>query len=285
MSYKIIGDSCCDLCGYLTDDPHFASVPLVLEIGDYSVADDEDFDQKDFLRRIGASKEAIRSACPSPESYRAAIEDSDADEVYIVTLSNKLSGSWQSASIGADLYNESCEKGKEKKIHVFNSDSAAAGQTNLCLYIQELKEAGASFEELVTKVHEKVENQRTYFVLETLEILRRNGRLSGVKAFLASALNIKPVMAGDNGSIIKLGQERGVKKALRTMCKYAAEHIIETGESEKRRACITYCNCLERAEFVRTELLKLLDLTEVRLIPARGISSEYAADGGIVLAL
>jgi len=90
MSYKIIGDSCSDFTDAMKKSPLFQSIPLTLEIGDYHVQDDENFQQKDFLRRVASSPIGPKTACPSPEAYRDAIEKAEADEIYIVTLSEHL---------------------------------------------------------------------------------------------------------------------------------------------------------------------------------------------------
>ena len=95
-----------------------------------------------------------------------------------------------------------------RKIYVFSSDTASAGQLNFCLTIKELKEAGKSFDEVVTLVNEKIQTMKTYFVIESLDTLRKNGRLSAVKSFLASALNIKPIMSANGGVIIQPAVQR-----------------------------------------------------------------------------
>ena len=177
MNYKVIGDSCCDYTPALKADPHFTLVPLTLEIGEYSVVDDDHFDQLDFLKRVHASPIGPKTACPSPEAYMKAMEESDADEVYVITLSEHLSGSYQAAVIGKQIYEEE-HPDDGRKIYVFSSDTASAGQLNFCLTIKELKEAGKSFDEVVTLVNEKIQTMKTYFVIESLDTLRKNGRLS-----------------------------------------------------------------------------------------------------------
>ena len=139
--------------------------------------------------------------------------EGEAGHVYVVTLSGKLSGSYNSAVLAAQLYNEEHEE--DKQIHVFNSKSASIGETLIGLKIQELEESGASFEEIVTEVESYISSMNTFFVIETLETLRKAGRLSGLKAFVANTLNIKPVMGSTKeGTIQQLGQARGMKKAL-----------------------------------------------------------------------
>lgn len=149
----------------------------------------------------------------------------DAEHVYAVTLSAELSGSYNSAMLGKELY---AEEYGEKQIYVFNSRSASVGETLIALKIAECEEAGMSFEEVIETVEAYIEEQKTYFVLESLETLRKNGRLSGVKALVATALNIKPYMgATPQGTIVQLGQARGIKKALGKMIDVVVEEIKE----------------------------------------------------------
>ena len=115
----------------------------------------------------------------------------DAEHVYAVTLSAELSGSYNSAVLGKNLYHE--EYG-EKDIYIFNSRSASVGETLIAMKIAECEEAGMSFREVIDTVEAYIASQNTYFVLETLDILKKNGRLKGLKAVVATALNIKPVM-------------------------------------------------------------------------------------------
>ena len=209
MSYKIVGDSCCDYTTVENKKDTFIQIPLTLDVDGFQIRDDDTFEQIEFLKRVAVSKECPRSACPAPEEYMKAYEQ--ADDIYVVTLSSELSGSYNSAVLAKNLYEE--EHGT-KNIHVFNSKSASSGQLLICRFIEVLAEAGNSFEEVVERVEKYIEGLHTYFVLETLDFLRKNGRLSRVQAILAGALNIKPVMGSENGTIIKLTQVRGMKKAI-----------------------------------------------------------------------
>ena len=138
-----------------------------------------------------------------------------AERCYAVTLSAQLSGSYNSAVLGANLAQEENE---DLKIHVFNSRSASIGETLIVKKIVECEEAGMSFERVVETVELYISTQHTYFVLENLETLRKNGRLSKTKALVASALKIKPVMgATSEGDIVQLDQARGINKALMKM--------------------------------------------------------------------
>ena len=183
MKYKIIVDSCGELTPEMKQDERFASAALTLEVGADTIVDDDSFDQADFLRKVAAYPECPKSACPSPEVYQRGFE-ADAEHLYAVTLSAELSGSYNSAELGKSL---TLEEHPDKKIHVFNSKSASIGETLIALKIQECEEAGMEFEQVVETVDAYIESQHTYFVLENLETLRKNGRLSRVKALVASS--------------------------------------------------------------------------------------------------
>ena len=146
MNYKIIGDSCTDLTEELKRNPHFQTVPLTLQVGDVQVVDDETFDQKKFLELVKACPECPKSACPSPEAFKKAYE-CDADMIFVVTLSEHLSGTYGSAVLAKEMYEE--EYGKDKKIFVVSSHSASAGQLNIALFLRDLCEKGEAFEEIV----------------------------------------------------------------------------------------------------------------------------------------
>ena len=279
MSYMIIIDSCGELLDEWKKDEHFESVALTLNVGGESIIDDETFDQADFLKKVAASPECPKSACPSPERYMKAF-DCDADHIYAVTLSAELSGSYNSAVLGRNLLEE--EK-PGRKIHIFNSKSASIGQTLIGMKIQECEEAGYSFEKVIETVDEYIAGQHTFFVLDNLETLRKNGRLSKVKALVASALKIKPVMGStDEGNICQLDQARGINKALVKMAGQIAE---KTQNSEKKVLAISHCNCHERAILLKNALQEKMPLKNIVVLDTAGVSSMYANDGGVIVAV
>ena len=279
MSYRIVVDSCGEFTEKMRHDAHFVHAALHLYLDGEEFVDDDGFDQLDFLAKVKASPNCPKSSCPSPEVYRDAY-DCGADHVYAVTLSAELSGSYNSAVLGLNLL---LEEKPEIKGHVFNSCSASIGQTRIAQKIQECEEAGMSFEEVVETVEKFALEMKTYFVLETLDHLRKNGRLSAVKAFLATALNIKPIMsATDQGVIIQLSQARGIQKALRQMVETMAENVKN---AEEKVVGIAHCNHPERAEFVKKEVQKLLRVKDVVIVNTSGVSTLYAAQGGIIMVI
>ncbi|MDO4634073.1 MAG: DegV family protein [Eubacteriales bacterium] len=276
MSYKIVIDSCGELTEEMKKSGHFETASLTISVDGYDIVDDETFDQADFLKRVAASPDGPKSACPSPGTYQSMFE-CDADHIYAVTLSAELSGSYNSAVLGRDLC---LENDPEKKIYVFNSRSASIGETLIGLKIQECEEAGMEFEEVIRTVEEYISEQVTWFVLESLETLRKNGRLSFMKAVIANALKIKPVMSSTpTGAIEQLAQARGINRALVKMVDY----IVEKSADEKgKTVAISHCNCPERAQMVKDALAERLPDHNFLVVDTAGISSMYANDGGVI---
>ena len=228
MSFRVVIDSCGELTDEMKKSGNFVSAPLTLQVDEYIVQDDEEhFNQAEFLKKVAECPNCPKSSCPSPEIYRDAY-DCDADHVYAVTLSEKLSGSYNSAVLGKNL------------------------------------------------------SQDTWFVLENLDTLRKNGRLGTVKALVATALKIKPVMGStDEGTIIQLDQARGMKKALVKMVDSIEEK--KSSDPQERMVGIAHCNCPQRAEMVKEEILKRLPFKDVILVNTAGVSTMYANDGGIIV--
>lgn len=279
MSYKIVVDSCCELPEELKKDPRFEIVPLGLEVGEYRIWDDENFNQLEFLQKVAECPECPKSSCPSPERYMNAYT-TDAEHVYVVTLSANLSGSHNSALLGKNLY---IEHYGEKQIHVVDSCSASCGETQIALKAMELEEQGLPFEVIVDKLEQFRDSMHTFFVLDNLETLRKNGRLTGVKALVASTLNIKPVMAGTReGTIEQIGQGIGIKKALQKMADAVAKSVTN---AQDRVLMITHCNNAARAESMKKLVLDRISVKDVLIMDTAGISSMYANDGGVIVTI
>lgn len=279
MTYKIIGDSCLDLPEELKQNPYFQMIPLTLQVGTVHVTDDETFDQQSFLELVKGSEECPKTACPSPELFKKAYE-CEADNIFVITISKNLSGSYNSAVVGKELYEE--EHGPGKNIAVIDSLSASSGELNVALAIRDLCEQGLDFPEIVKRAEAYRDSMRTFFVLETLDFLRKNGRLTGLKAFFATTLNIKPVMGAEEGLIVKRDQARGIHKALARMTELAVSGLEDTSS---KRLVIAHCNNRKRAEQVRELMCKKASFREIVITDTAGVATLYAGDGGIIMTL
>ena len=276
MSYQIIADSSCELPEELLTDPHFSLVPFGLEVGNEFIMDDEFLSVSALLKKIADCETCPRSSCPSPRSFMEKMEG-DFERVYIITISSKLSGAYNSAVLAKNMYEEEHD---DKKIFVIDSLSASCGESQLAVLAHELEKQGLPFETVTEKLTACRDRMETIFVLDNLETLRKNGRLSKVKALVASTLNIKPVLAGDHGEIVQIGQGLGIRKALN---KLVAELVKRGNDFSSRRIFITHCNNRERAEEVKKMILDKISIASVLIMQTKGLSSLYANDGGIIV--
>ena len=276
MSFRIVVDSCCDLTAQMKQEDCFVKVPLTIRSNGSTFVDDESFDQADLLWSMHQSEDAPSTSCPSPQAYLDAYQG--ADDVYVVTLSALLSGSHNSAEQARMLMEEDRP---EVNVHVFNSCSAASGEVLVALAIQRLASAGMPFKRVVTEVEQFISQMQTLFVLESLENLRKNGRLTKLQAVITGALKIKLFMgATPEGEICKLGQALTIKQALSKMVDKVAADASHVG----RTLAICHCNCLERAFQVKSMIEAKCKFAHILITEAGGITSVYANDGGIVIA-
>ena len=276
MSYRILCDSCTDFTPEMEADSRFVRIPLVIHVGDQTFSDDGTLEQAALLHAMKNSRTAPKTACPSPAQYISHFDS--AEDLYLITLSQRLSASCDAALQAVKLYRE---EGGRHNVHVFNSRSASAGQVQIALKIRELAGAGLPFEEVVARGEAYIQEMDTMFVLENLDNLRKNGRLSLVQSLVTGSLRIKLLMgATPEGEIVKLGQGLSEAQALRKMVAKAAERAAQAG----RRLVISHCNCYERALFVKTLVENTGRFGEILVTATGGISTVYAYDGGIVIA-
>ena len=274
MKYKIVGDSCCDFTTEDLKKEYISRVPLILTVGNTDVVDDDTFVQEKYLDLVERCPECPRSSCPSPENYMQNFDG--AENIFVVTLSSKLSGSYNSAMLAKQIYQEDHP---DVKIHVFDSKSAAAAQHLICERLESYIEQNLDFKTIVEKTEAYVGEIRTLFVLDSLDTMRKNGRITKVKALAANMLNIKPVLHGVDGEIQQLDQARGMNKALNKLL----SHIEKEGYDNTRPVRITQCGSMERCRNVRKILMEQFGFMDVKILEAKGISSTYESRGGVIV--
>lgn len=281
MSIQIIIDSCCDVTPALRRALRFEVASLTVRVGEQSFRDDETLSVPALLQAMKACKDSATSACPSPEEYASLMRR--ADQSVVVTLSSKLSGSYNAAMVARDMV---LEEFPEKRIHVFDSESASAGELRVALLLRQYIDGGMEFDEIVEKTTQFIAGMKTFFVLEDLSNLVKNGRISKVAGLMGTMLSIRPIM-GENGhgEIIQLDKVRGTQTAIRRLVEIVAAHTSQFPQNTLTLV-LSYCNCPQRAAELKEKLLAAsAALREVILVPTCGISTLYANDGGVVLAV
>jgi DegV family protein with EDD domain len=280
MKIKVVADSCCDLLKNQIDEEtlSYASVPLTIRIDDVSYVDDEHLDVSDMLKRMNASNQLSTTGCPSPGAFaREFIQESI---TFCVTLSSELSGSFNSAITARKIVND---ENPEKKVFVFDSLSASAGEILLVLKIKELVTKGFSSVESVVKTIESCrDNMVTFFAINKFDNFVKSGRMSKLDTIFASVLSIRPICGDDGAGKIKVYEKvRGEKSALRRIVEMIGERKDPTGQT----MVITHCNNDDGAFFIKEYAKQLYDLKDILIFPMRGLSTFYANDRGIMLSV
>ncbi|MBQ9531524.1 MAG: DegV family EDD domain-containing protein [Eubacterium sp.] len=282
MSYRIIADSCCDKTARMADWENITFVPLTLEIGNYSILDDENFDQDDYIRRTLEYSDVAKTACPSPDAWAEAI-DCEEEEIYLLTITDKLSGTYNSALQGVMLYKEEHPE-SNKKIHVFNSLATSGIESLTAEKIKELADSGESFESIVSTVEDYIINHcALYFCLESLDVLRKNGRLFALAATILKKLRLKMIFERtQQGNISLVGQDIVMNRSLTKMAGIIAENVQGIDLSDKR-LIISHVCCREKAEFLKEKIAAKVQFGDVEIVKCSGLNSTYASNGGIIV--
>ena len=278
MPIQLIADSCCDVTPDMKRLLGLSIASLNITVGEEHYRDDESLNTLALIAKMKACKTPPTTACPTPEEYAALMRQER--ESFVITLSSKLSGSYNAACVGRQL---ALEENPDLRIHVFDSESAAAGETRIALFLRDLIDAGMDFDSIVEKTTAFIATMKTHFVLEDLSHLVKNGRISKAAGLLGTMLNIRPIM-GENGhgEIIPLEKVRGTANAMRRLVEIVAS---ETAQAAGLTLVLSYCNCLERAQELKKMFLSQCSaIKEVIMVPTNGISTVYADDGGIVVA-
>ena len=281
MSYKIVVDSCCDLTDEMKKWDNLTVVPLTLQINDYCILDDENFQQEDFISRMKANGGIAQSACPAPDAFKEAYEG-DYDDVYVLTITDKLSGTYNSALQGKMLYEE--EFGRGKNIYVFNSLATAGIETLTARKIKALADNGEKFDDVVSKVDDFILNRTgLYFCLESLDALKKNGRLFALAAKVLEKIRVKLICKRtQEGNISLAAQDLTINRATVKMANIICEELDGKDLSDDT-LIISYVCCEERAKLVAQKISDKINFGKVEVLKASGLNSLYASDGGIIV--
>jgi len=278
MKYKIVGDSSCDVTEAMKKAHNIVLAPLSFTLDGEEFVDDEKLDLDDYLEKVDASSNVPKSACPSVHDYMERFEGEE-EWVFGVTISSALSGSYNSAIVAKDQF---LVENSHKKVHIFDTFGAASKEVLVALKISELAQAGKSFEEIVEEVNAYISEVRILFVLDKIDTLEKNGRMSLIKAKIVRILNLKLILTTTNeGEVDMIDKARGSKKALTKMVRKMGNYGVI---SKEKTFAIAHCKALEKAEFVKKLVEELYDFKEIIIVETGGLSSTYANIGGIITA-
>ena len=221
MTVRLVTDSACDLPQAIIDQYGITVVPLTIRFGDTDYVDREDFGPKEFWAKCAASPVLPETAAPAPGQFEAAFRALQADGatgVLVVSLSSALSATMQSAEIAAKVVSA------DFPVRVVDSRSVSMGQGIIVRACAVAAEAGAGLDELAQSAAELSHRVHVYGALDTLENLKKGGRIGGAKAMIASALAIKPIIDVRDGKVEEGGRQRTRSKALAFLLQKVKEH-------------------------------------------------------------
>lgn len=276
MSFKIIADSSCEVPESHKAKCPVVTVPFKLYIDNEEIVDDAKLDVIGFINKMVKSTTLPRTACPSPVDFQEQFDEED--PCFVVTISSKLSGTYNSAMLAKSMHEEENPK---HLVHVFDSKSASVGELLVSLKINELAQLNFKPADIIQQVTEYIDNMKTFFIAESLDNLMKNGRISRLKGTLASVLNIKPIMGADNGEIVLMDKARGSAKAFARMIEMISENAKQ---AESKILAISHVNNPERANWLKAEIEKACKFKEVIVVQTGGLSSLYCDNQGIIVA-
>jgi DegV family protein with EDD domain len=212
MPVRIVTDSACDLPEAVCAELGIEVVPLTIRFGEREFVDRKELSTEAFWRELETASVLPETAAPSvgafEETFRR-LSDEGADGIVCINLSSRLSATMQSAQVAAKALD-----GKTP-IEIVDSQSASMGIGNLALHAARRARAGATVAEIVREVEDRRDRQHVLATLDTLEYLRKGGRIGGAQAALGSVLSIKPVITVVDGAVEPAGKVRTRSKSLR----------------------------------------------------------------------
>lgn len=275
--YKIVADSSCDLNEDLMNELNISLVPFKIDIDDNSFIDDEKLDVKEMIKVMVNSPNPIKTSCPSPGDFLEEYKKNK--DIFAVTISSKLSATYNSAILARDMVKED---DPDKFVHVFDSKSASVAESLIAMKVDQLKKENMANDEIVEIVEKYIGDMKTYFISESLDNLIKNGRISRTKGLIANVLKLKPIMGPNpEGEIVLIENARGTKRAFARLI----EIIGEGNENfSERTMMISHANALFKAEALKDKLEELYDFKEIIIVETKGLSTGYVNNGGIILA-
>lgn len=277
MNHQIIVDSCVDF-----NDKLLGKMDEILRIPFKIIIDGEELIDKDLetsslLTKMKASVEKISTACPSPYDFYEAFKK--CSDNFVVTISSKVSGSYQSAMMAKKMLEE---EGLTNRVHVIDSKTASAGQSLIVLKLKSLLGKNFDSEQIVQKTNEYIANLKTLFLPVSIDNLEKNGRISSFKAMVSKVLHVIPILgANEDGEIVLKGRAMSEKQAIE---KLLASIEMSASDRENSILAITYVDIRDKAEKMRKIIQNRLHFKEVYLFKAGGLSTVYADQGGLVFA-
>uniref|UniRef100_A0A7C5V4C1 DegV family protein n=1 Tax=Caldicellulosiruptor owensensis TaxID=55205 RepID=A0A7C5V4C1_9FIRM len=273
MGVTIITDSTCDLSPQMLKKFGIKMVPLNVYFGEEVYKDWVELDPVTFYQKLTQSTELPRTSQPSPEDFVNVFKEEieNGNEVVSIHLSSKLSGTYNSACLARDMLDSS-------KIFVVDGKTASIGTGILAILAKRLADEGKSAKEIVETITKKTTTIRHLFAVETLEYLKKGGRISPAKATLGNILNIKPILHLVDGVVEPFDKVRGMKRALPRII----EEVKKKGLDLSKQLCgLSYAGTIEEAKEQAKIIQRELEIGELIITQIGSVIGTYVGPGTV----
>ncbi|WP_299348322.1 DegV family protein [uncultured Catenibacterium sp.] len=272
MKRKIVADSSCDM--WELNGVDFAVAPITISTDNKHYVDNQELDVHLMSEDLAKYKGVSHTACPSVGSWLDCYEGYD--EVFVITLTGTMSGTYNSAMTAKGIYEE---ENDNVKVHVFDSLSTGPEMRLLIEKLKEMIEEDLPFEEIVEKGQDYLNHSRLFFALKSLHNFAMNGRVSKTVASAIGVLNISIfATASEEGTIQQISKCRGEKKVVKSMI----EHLENAGY-HGGKVRISHADNLKLAHNVRDKILELYPNADIIVYPMGGLCTYYAEIGGLLV--
>lgn len=272
MKRKIVADSSCDM--WELNGVDFAVAPMTISTDNKHYVDNQELDVHLMSEELAKYKGVSHTACPSVGSWLDCYEGFD--EVFVITLTGAMSGTYNSAMTAKGIYEEENEN---VKVHVFDSLSTGPEMRLLIEKLKEMIDEDLPFEEIVEKGQDYLNHSRLFFALKSLHNFAMNGRVSKAVASAIGVLNISIfATASEEGTIQQISKCRGEKKVVKSMI----EHLENAGY-HGGKVRISHADNLKLAHNVRDKILELYPNADIIVYPMGGLCTYYAEIGGLLV--
>ena len=271
MKIRIVTDSGSDLSDEETSKLGISIVPLSIRFGEEELIDRVELEADEFYKRMNNSEDVPQTAAPSPGAFKTAFEEcfeQGAETVICINMSSELSATIQAAETGAR------ELG-DKDIRIFDSKSVTGGLGTMVLKAAEASQNNHSVDEILTLLSDLRSKTRVYAAIDTLENLKKGGRIGNAQALLGSMLSIKPLIDVSNGIVEEAGRQRTRKKSLLWLRDKLAEF-----EGNIENLVVMHARAEDLDEFLNT-LEGLIDRTAIRVSALGPVVASHGGPGVI----
>ncbi|WP_286680805.1 DegV family protein [Tepidanaerobacter sp. EBM-49] len=271
----IVSDSSCDLPDEYLAAHHIPIVPLTIIFPDAEYREKIDITPEEFYKKMTSSNTLPKTTQPSPAAFLKVFEEtaSPGDEILCITISSKLSGTFQSANVAKTM--------TSIPVTVFDSLAASSGHALQVMKAVDMRDKGCSMAEIVDALSEFRRHMTIFVYLQTLENIVKGGRITRFQGTVASIMNIKLICEGIEGEVVPLEKVRGNKRAVERLISLIGER--GNGNLSNTTVCITHAQNLQDAELIKTEIINRYNCQNVLIYPVGPTVGAYTGIGGLVI--